>query len=56
VWRAPVSNEELEEIAQLSNVLENTNEYLTAEIREQCERILPDVHEVCLKALSHYCV
>jgi hypothetical protein len=42
----PVSDEELEEVAQLSNVLENTNEYLPAEIREQCDRILPDVHEV----------
>ena len=33
-------------VAQLSKVLENTNDYLTAEFREHCERVLPDAHEV----------
>lgn len=42
----PISDEDLEEVAQLSNVLENTDDYLTAEFRELCERVFPNVNEV----------
>ena len=41
-----ISDEDLEEVAQLSNVLKDTDDYLTAEFREQCERVFPDVQEV----------
>ena len=42
-----VSDEDLDkEVAQLSNVLEYTYDYLTAEFREHCERVFPHVDEV----------
>ena len=42
----PISDEDFEEVAQLSNVLENTDDYLTAEFRQHCERVFPHVDEV----------
>lgn len=42
----PISDKDLEEVAQLSNILENTDDYLDAEFREHCERVFHDVHEV----------
>ncbi len=41
-----ITDEDLEEVAQLSKVLENTNDYLTAEFREHCERVFPNAHEI----------
>ena len=48
----PISDEDLEEVAQLSNVLENTDDYLPAEFRELCERVFPNVNEVLPKEAS----
>ena len=39
----PVSEESLNEVAELSAVLEEGNDYLMADLREECERIIPEV-------------
>ena len=41
-----VSEESLNEVAELSGVLEEGNDYLMADVREGCERIIPEVENV----------
>ena len=38
-----MSEESLNEVAELSAVLEEGNDYLMADLREECERIIPEV-------------
>jgi len=42
----PVSEESLDEAAELSGVLQEGNDFLPPETREQCERIIPEVDNV----------
>lgn len=42
----PVSDQNLEEVAEVSNILENTNDYLDAEFRSSCETVIPDVNDI----------
>jgi len=41
-----VSEESLDEAAELSGVLQEGNDFLPPETREQCERIIPEVDNV----------
>ena len=58
----PVSEESLHEAAELSGVLQEGNDFLPPEVREECERIIPEVDNVkprdaadtCLFFKAHY--
>ena len=41
-----VSHESLNEVAELSGVLEEGNDYLMPDTKEECERIIPEVENV----------
>lgn len=41
-----VTENQLKEVAELSDVLEGTNDYLEPEFRARCEVVIPNVHEV----------
>ena len=52
----PISDQDLEEVAELSNILENTNDYLDVEFRRHCERVFPDVNDVTAsEAANAFC-
>lgn len=42
----PVTEEQLQEVAELSGVLEGTDDYLEAGFRRECERHIPDTSDV----------
>lgn len=42
----PVTEEELQEVAELSNVLEGTDDYLTENFRRECERHIANVDDI----------
>ena len=42
----PVSNEDLDEVAALSGVMAYGDDYLEPDVRENCERIIPEVETV----------
>ena len=41
-----VSDEDLAEVAEVSSILEDTNDYLHPRFRAECERIFPEGKEV----------
>ena len=41
-----MSHESLNEVAELSGVLEEGNDYLMPDTKEECERIIPEVENV----------
>ena len=41
-----ISEEDLQEVAETSNILETTNDYLEPQIHAECERVFPDVNDV----------
>ena len=41
-----VSEDDLEQVAKLSNIFDNTDDYLQPEFRQKCQDIIPDVTEV----------
>lgn len=42
----PVTMEDLEEVAQVASIFEDTGDYLEQTFRAECERIFPEVQEV----------
>ena len=42
----PVTKEQLQEVAELSNVLEETDDYLTENFRRECEHHIPNVDDI----------
>ena len=44
--RSPVSKEALDEVAEISGVLDAHDDYLPVHVREQCEAIIPEICEV----------
>ncbi len=42
----PVTEEDINEVAELSGVMTYGNDYLPQNIREECERIIPDIDSV----------
>ncbi|CAB3987262.1 Hypothetical predicted protein [Paramuricea clavata] len=42
----PVSKEALDEVAEISGVLDAHDDYLPVDVREQCEAIIPEICEV----------
>lgn len=42
----PVSKEALDEVAEISGVLDAHDDYLPVHVREQCEAIIPEICEV----------
>ncbi|XP_013403271.1 uncharacterized protein LOC106168664 [Lingula anatina] len=42
----PVTNEQLREVAEISGVLDVSDDFLEPDFRRRCERILPDIHEI----------
>lgn len=42
----PVSQEALEEVRELSGVITVGDDYLPADVRAECKRIIHEVHEV----------
>ena len=45
----PVTEEELEKVAELSGVLGCPDDFLDKAFREECERIIPDVNSITPK-------
>lgn len=41
-----LSKEQLDEVAELSGVLNEANDFLDSKVREECERIIPEISEV----------
>lgn len=41
-----ISDEDLQQVAEISNILETTNDYLEPQFRAECERVFPEVKEV----------
>ena len=48
----PLSQEALDEVARVSEVMTVGDEFLPAAVKTECERIIPDVSYLFLKA--HY--
>ena len=42
----PITEEQLQEVAELSDVLQETDDYLTENFRHECERHVPDVDAI----------
>lgn len=42
----PITEEELVEVAELSNIFEDTDDYLKPAVRNECERHLPNIDEI----------
>ena len=42
----PILQEALDEVKELSGVMTMGDDYLPADVQAECERIIPEVHEV----------
>lgn len=48
-----VTEEQLEEVAELSEVLASNDDYLSAEFRNKCEQVIPDPLEIDVSDFAH---
>ena len=48
-----VTEEQLEEVAELSEVLGSNDDYLSAEFRNKCEQLVPDPLEIDVSDFAH---
>ena len=46
MWRIPVSEDDLEEVAKLSNIFNGTDDILEPKFCQKCQVITPDVMKV----------
>lgn len=48
-----VTEEQLEEVAELLDVLAHNNDYLSAEFRDKCERVIADPLEIAVSDFAN---